>query len=311
MRSNPLGSTGVVVSELGLGTAQLGNLFVPLDDAEADAIVDQAWNSGIRYFDTAPLYGVGLAETRLGRALRGRPRGEYTLSTKVGRLLDTVDGPTDWHFDLTADGIRRSIDDSLARLGLDRLDIAYVHDPQLGGLGEAIDSAYPVLAELRGEGVLGAIGVGSGDVHALSAFVQHTDLDVVMVAGRYTLLEQPARSSLLPECRRRGVSVVNAGVFNSGLLADEAPSDAAHYEYGEVPAELLDRARHLAAIASSFGTTLPRAALRFAAGDEAIASVVVGAESARQVRRNCELFHQSLDLEPLWARLREEGLIPH
>lgn len=307
MRSNPIGSTGVTVSELGLGTAQLGDLFVPLDDDDADAIVDQAWMTGIRYFDTAPLYGVGLAETRLGRALRGRPRGEYSVSTKVGRLLDTADGPT-WHWDLTPDGIRRSVDESLARLGLDRLDIAYIHDPQLGGLAEAIDSAYPVLAQLRSEGVLGAIGVGSGDVDALTAFVRRTDLDVVMVAGRYTLLEQPARSHLLPECRRRGVSVVNVGVFNSGVLAEEAPSDASHYEYGDVPTELLDRARHLAAIASSFGTSLPQAALKYATRHAAIVSVVVGAESAQQLRRNSELFSQAVDLEPLWARLREEGL---
>jgi D-threo-aldose 1-dehydrogenase len=295
---------------MGLGTAQLGDLYEALDQDRATSIVDAAWNAGIRYFDTAPHYGLGLAEKRLGVALAPYRRHDYVVSSKVGRIVAPgSDGTPRRRWDFSASGIRRSIDDSLTRLGLDRIDIALIHDPQ-GHLFEALNYAYPALAKLRADGVVGAIGVGSGDLGALGAFARETDIDAAMIAGRYTLLEQPALEEVIPACIEAGISVLNAGVFNSGLLGATNPSADSKYEYAAVPPELLERARRLADVARNGGSTLPQAALRFAGRDPVVSSVVVGADGPEQLRQNVAMFEDPRSMDDLWASLEQAHLIP-
>jgi D-threo-aldose 1-dehydrogenase len=306
---------------LGLGCAQLGTLYREMDSEQARAIVDAAWDAGVRYFDTAPHYGLGLSERRLGEALRERPRDQYTISTKVGRLLvgdPSYAGGMDTEgfvvpathkrvWDFSRDGIRRSLEASLARLGLDRVDVALLHDPEHHP-EVALRTGFPALAELRDEGMVGTIGAGSKDAAILARLVTECTPDVVMVAGRFTLLEQPAREALLPACAAAGVGVFNVGVFNSGLLAVDDPGDDLPYEYGAAPAALVAKARAIAGVCERHGTTLPAAALAFAAGDPAVTAVVVGADSPEQVRRNAAL---AIAPPPgsLWPALREAGLL--
>ncbi|PZG01012.1 aldo/keto reductase [Micromonospora endophytica] len=317
-----LGRSTVAVSRLGLGCAQLGNLYQVIDDAEADATVAAAWDCGIRYFDTAPHYGLGLSERRLGAALRNRPRDAYTISTKVGRLLvpdpagagrrdpEGFQVPADHRrvWDFSADGVRRSLEASLTRLGLDRIDLVLVHDPE-GHQSAALTQAYPALHELRAQGTIGAIGVGSKDWPVLHRFVTETDIDAVMLAGRHTLLAQPALATLLPECQRRGVSVLNVGVFNSGLLAEARPHTGLHYDYAQVPPPVWDRVQAIVAVCDRHGTTLPAAALAYAAAHPAVAAVVVGADHPDQVRRNAALLAAPPPPATFWSDLVSAGLL--
>ena len=324
MNAGTLGRTPVAVTALGLGTASLGNLYREMSDGDAVSTVDAAWEAGVRYFDTAPHYGLGLAERRLGAALGSRPRDGYTLSTKVGRVL--VDDPEGagrrdpdgfvvpatlrrvWDF--SGDGVRRCLDDSMARMGLDRVDIVLIHDPEESGdPRSALDHAYPALDELRAQGVVGAIGIGSKQRQILTRFVTETDIDTVMLAGRYTLLEQPALDDLLPACERRGVPVLNAGVFNSGLLAVDRPDATCPYEYGTVPAALLERAQRIATVCQRYGVSLPQAALAFAAAHPAVAGVVVGAAKPSELTRNVELLARPLPPADLWRELVAEELL--
>lgn len=314
-----LGGSGVRVGGLSFGAAGIGNLFSEVADEQAYEAVDAAWASGIRYFDTAPHYGLGLSERRLGAALRDRPRAAYTVSTKVGRLLEPADTGGDdladgfavpaahrrvWDF--SADGVRRSLDASLERLGLDRVDVVYLHDPD-DHAEQAFREGYPALEELRSQGVLGAIGAGMNQTEMLTRFVRETDVDVVLCAGRYTLLDHRALTGLLPAAQARGVSVVIGGAFNSGLLADPGPG--ATYNYSVVPRELLARALRLKEIAERHGTTLRAAALALPAAHPAVASVLVGARSADEVH---DCVRQSVTPVPLdfWQELRTEGLLP-
>jgi D-threo-aldose 1-dehydrogenase len=320
-----LGRSEVAVTALGFGAASIGNLYRAVSDEQAAATVAAAWDAGIRYFDTAPHYGVGLAERRLGEALAGHPRDEWVLSTKVGRLL--VADPDGAHrsdldngfdvpasnrrvWDLSGEGVRRSIAESLERLGCDRVDVALIHDPEESDdPPAALTDAYPTLHELRAQGVIGAIGLGSKQTAILRRFVEETEIDVVMLAGRYTLLEQPALDDLLPSCHARGVSVLNVGVFNSGLLATDWPAPDARYEYGEASGELLGRARRIAAACRRYGCSLPQVALAFAAAHPSVAGVVVGAGKPEHIRRNAELFAAPLPPASLWAELVAEGLL--
>jgi D-threo-aldose 1-dehydrogenase len=310
----------VALSRLSLGCAPIGNLYRPTSDADARGAVEAAWDAGVRYFDTAPHYGLGLSERRLGAALRDRPRDAFTVSTKVGRRLEPVtDGerPDDEGYavapthrrvwDFTRDGVLRSLESSLERLGLDRVDVLFAHDPD-DHYREVLDGAYPALEELRAQGVVRSIGAGMNQAGVLADFVRHTDMDLLMLAGRYTLLEQGALDDLLPLCERRGVRVVAAGVFNSGLLARDVPPDDAHYDYAAAPGELVARARRLAAVCGRHGVTLPAAALAFPLAHPAVASVCVGARSAAQVGRNAALFAARIPAG-LWAELRAEGLL--
>lgn len=303
MQIKRVGATGVSVTELGLGTAQLGDLYRPSSVKVAREIVDAAWEGGIRYFDTAPFYGLGLAERRLGRALQDYGRQEFVLSSKVGRVLtDNSDAPG-FRWDYSARGVRESLHQSLDRLQTTHVDIALIHDPQ-GRLDWAIGEALPTLEEMKEEGLVRAIGIGSGAIEAHIPFAESARVDVLMVAGRYTLLEQPAAARLLPLCEANGISVLNAGIFNSGLLASEVPGPEGRYEYEAASPESLARAQELAAMARRFNTTLPQAAMAFAASPPSIASIVVGAESADQVMRNVDLFRNRAAAAPMLEHLQ-------
>ncbi|MET8944839.1 aldo/keto reductase [Streptomyces sp. NPDC004542] len=319
MRTTVLGGSGVRVTELAFGAAALGNLYTPLDDRAAADTVAAAWDAGIRTFDTAPHYGLGLSERRLGAALRGRPRDAYTVSTKVGRLLipggtggdDLANGfavAATHHrvWDFSADGVLRSLEASLERLGLDRVDVALLHDPD-DHLDQALAEAYPALERLRAEGVVGAIGAGMNQTRALTRIIRDTDVDTVLLAGRYTLLEHGALDELLPEAAARGRSVIIGGVLNSGLLAHPGPG--ARYDYAPAPRPLLDRALRLKAVCERHGVPLRAAALRFPFGHEAVASVLTGARSAEEVRDTVDMLRLPVP-DALWTDLRASGLLP-
>ncbi|TNH29504.1 aldo/keto reductase [Micromonospora orduensis] len=309
------------LTALGFGAAQGGNLYRATSDEDFAAAVDTAWNGGIRYFDTAPHYGLGLSERRLGEALRSRPRDEYVVSTKVGRLL--VPSPETAHlrdpegfavpadhrrvWDFSRDGVRRSLEASLRRTGLDRIDIVYLHDPD-EHWEQAAHEAVPALVRLREQGVIGAIGAGMNQSAMLARFVAETDVDVVMCAGRFTLLEQGALVDLLPVARARRVGVVIAGVYNSGLLARDTPPSDAVYNYQQAPAEVIEQARRTARVCQSYGVTLPEAALAFVRRHPAVVSTVVGMRDEAQVT---ETLRRSAAEVPdqLWTVLYEEGLL--
>lgn len=315
----PLGRGAVSVTALSLGTAPLGNLLAAVTDEQAAAVVDAAFDVGIGYFDTAPHYGVGLSEERLGRGFAGRDRGSFTVSTKVGRVLrplrdgEPVDAqgfvgapPRAREWDFSAAGIRASIEGSLGRLGLDHVEIALLHDPDEHER-DVYEAGYGALAELRTEGVVGAIGAGMNQSAMLTRFVRDFDLDVVLCAGRYTLLDQSALADLLPECERRGTSVVIGGVYNSGLLAN--PKPGATYDYAPASADLVGRAQALAQVCERHGVPLKAAAVQFPLRQPAVASVLVGCRSAAEVRDNAEAFRHPIP-EQLWPDLVESGLIP-
>ncbi len=315
MITRAVGGTAVRVSSLGFGGASIGNLLGAVEDADARAAVDAAWDAGVRYFDTAPHYGLGLSERRLGAALDARPRGEYTISTKVGRLL--VPNPEPTGSDLPGEGfavpdtLTRSIDfsreavhacleASVTRLGLDRVDIALVHDPE-DHLDQAVTETIPALSALRDEGVVGAVGAGMNYWQPLLRIVQETDVDVVMVAGRWSLLDRSA-APLLDACAQRDVAVVVAAPFNSGLTANPWPGEDASFDYRPVPLDLLDRARALARICRDFGATLPHAAIQFPLRHPAVVSVVAGMRTAEQSHAAARWASESLDSD-LWAAL--------
>ncbi|MGW1005686.1 aldo/keto reductase [Streptomyces sp. NPDC002520] len=314
-----LGRSGVEISPLGFGAAAIGNLYTPVSEEQAHEAVRAAWERGIRYFDTAPHYGLGLSERRLGAALREYDRATYTLSTKVGRRLEPADGTGDdlasgfavpatqrrvWDF--SADGIRRTLEASLDRLGLDRVDVVYLHDPD-DHAEQAFREGYPALEKLRSEGVVGAIGAGMNQAEMLTRFVRDTDVDTVLCAGRYTLLDLSAAAELLPEALARGVSVVIGGAFNSGLLADPAPGST--YNYTRAPRDLLERALRMKEVADRHGVTLRAAALAHCAAHPAVAGVLVGTRSAAEVHDCAEQFGIPVP-DAFWRELRATGLLP-
>ncbi|MEU9669200.1 aldo/keto reductase [Streptomyces bobili] len=320
MRTATLGGSTVRVTQLALGCAGLGNLYHPVTDEAALATVEAAWDAGIRTFDTAPHYGLGLSERRLGAALRGRPRDTYTVSTKVGRLLapnpegglgdDLAHGfaVPDTHrrvWDFSADGVLRSLEASLERLGLDRVDIVLLHDPD-DHAEQALREAYPALERLRAEGVVGAIGVGMNQSALPARFLRETDIDVVLLAGRYTLLDQDGLAEVLPEAAARGRSVIIGGVFNSGLLTDPRPG--ATYDYAPAPRPVLDRALRLLTVAERHGVPLRAAALRFPSGHPAVASVLTGARTPEEVRDTVEQLQRPIP-DTVWEELRAEELL--
>ena len=320
MHQGMIQNTSVALTGLGFGASVIGNLYRVTPVEEATAAVDAAWEAGIRYFDTAPHYGLGLSERRLGAALRGRPRDEFVVSSKVGRLLVPNEEPggvdtegfvvrddlrRQWDF--SRDGVLRSIEASLDRLGLDRVDVAYVHDPD-DHEREAQEHAIPALLELREQGVLGAVGVGMNQSAMLSRFVERSDLDVVLLAGRYNLLDHSALDDLLPVALARGTSVVAAGVFGSGILARDWPPDDATHDYGPASAEVLRRARRMATVCEEHGVTLPAAAVQFALAHDAVPCALLGMRSVAEVARNAALLDVRVPAE-LWTALRREGLL--
>jgi len=319
MQQVPLGTTGARVSRLVLGCAPLGGLFAPVPEAQARATVDAAWDLGVRAFDTAPHYGAGLSERRLGAALRDRPRADYLLSTKVGRLLVAGAGDDATGADIFAESsglgrvrgygreaVRRSLEESLGRLGLDRADVVHVHDAQ-DHLDQAVREAVPALAELREQGAIAAVSAGIDYADAAVRFVRESDVDCILIAGRYTLLDQSAADELLPLCRQRGVAVLAAAPFNSGVLAD--PRAGATYWYRSAPPDTLARARRIAAVCERHGQPIARVALAFALRHPAVTAVVVGARSPQEVSTAVA----ALAVPPpddLWAELADETLVP-
>ncbi|WP_369053101.1 aldo/keto reductase [Kineococcus terrestris] len=318
-----LGSTGVRVTALGFGGAPLGNHLAEVADDDARAALDAAWDAGVRLFDTAPHYGVGLSERRVGQALRGRPRGEFTLSTKVGRLVvpaDSERGRTgdadhgfvvpDTHrlaFDFSAAGVRRSLEESLERLGVDAVDVLLVHDPD-AHLDEARAGALPEVVRMREEGLVRAVGAGMNDAVPLTGFVEEFDLDVVLVAGCWNLLDRSALDHLFPAAARTGTSVLLGGVFASGVLATDRPAPGATYRYAPAGADLLARVHGLADVAERHGLTLPALAVRFALAAPAVASVLLGVRTAEEVRRNASLLGEPVP-DAVWEDLLRAGLL--
>jgi len=314
MKTRTLGHTGIAVSEFGFGGASLGNLYRAVDDSTAARAVAAAFEAGVRYYDTAPHYGLGLSEDRLGKALAGRRRDGFVLSTKVGRLLSPNPYPTGSdladgfavaddlrrRFDFSADGVRRSLESSLRRLGLDRVDIVYVHDPD-DHLDQAVNEAIPALVSWREQGIVGAIGVGMNDWRGPLRVVRETPVDVVMLAGRWTLLDRSGRP-LLDECAARGVSVVAAAPYNSGLLARPRPAPDATFNYTLAEAPMLQAATRLADTCERYGVPLPAAALQFPLRHPAVAAVVAGTRDAGQVHEAVERLTTAVP-EQLWQEL--------
>lgn len=307
----------------GLGCAPIGNLFRARSDDEAAAVLDAAWKVGVRHFDTAPHYGLGLSEERLGRFLATKPRHEFIVSTKVGRLIRANpdwDGSADDDqgfavparqrriLDYSADGVRISLEESLGRLGLDRVDIVYVHDPEVSGNPHAIQEGMDALANLRADGLVDAIGTGSLGVDALLTTVRTGLADLIMVAGRFTLLDQSVIPQVLDACTEFGTRIVAAAVFNSGLLAT-SPSKDATYNYAPAPADVLARARAIEEICTRHGVELAAAAVQYAALDARVASVIVGADSPDQVEQNLRRFTAEIPAG-LWDELAERNLVP-
>ncbi|MBL8700867.1 MAG: aldo/keto reductase [Alphaproteobacteria bacterium] len=322
----PIGRGGLAVSALGLGCGPFGNLLAEVPDGALRETVAAARGAGVRYVDTAPFYGHGLSEHRLGECLRGVPRDSYVLSTKIGRLLKpdaaarttgpfASTSPFDIVYDYSRDGALRSLEDSLQRLGLARIDIAYIHDvnPKWAGdaleerYRQAMEGAYRALERLRGEGVIGAIGVGVNDVEILQRFARDGDFDVFMLAGRYTLLDTTALPALLPHCVARGIAVTLAAPLASGILATGAVPGAKFW-YADAPPEILDRVRRIEAVCLRHRTPLRAVSLQFPLAHPALVSVVVGMRSAQEVAENAEALRVAVPAD-LWRELRAEGLI--
>lgn len=316
----------IAFTGLGLGTAPLGNIYRPVAEDDADAALAAAWECGIRYFDTAPYYGRGLAETRLNRFLRGRPRDDYVLSTKAGRVLKRIPpeqmvGQRHYFatpareviYDYSRDGILRSVEHSLERLGLDRIDILLIHDidaithgsaeVSAGHIRSLCDSGVKAFEELRAAGIVRAFGTGLNVTETTEVLVAALDLDFILLAGRYTLLEQGPLEKLFPLCQRRGTHVLAAGVFNSGLLAGGAT-----YNYCTAPQELIARAARIGDICQSHGVSLQDAAIQFPSRHPAVVATLFGAVSAREIRCNVSGARKHIPSE-LWADLKAEGLL--
>ncbi|MBK8158673.1 MAG: aldo/keto reductase [Rhodospirillaceae bacterium] len=317
-------------TELGFGTAPLGNLFRALPEEEAQATAQAAWDAGIRYIDTAPLYGLGLSETRLNHFLRGKPRDSYVLSSKVGRLLQACppsertgigkffDTPSRREiYDYTHDGIMRSLEASLERLGLDRIDILFVHDIDIFNHGSAaardakvaelMKSGYGALIKLRDQGVIKAFGAGVNEWEVCETLARQGDFDLFLLAGRYTLLEQEALGSFLPLCEQRKIGIVIGGAYNSGILATGA-RPGAFYNYDPAPQHILDRVAGIEKIVTSHGVKLVEAALRFPLVHPAVVSVVPGASRPQEVALNMHTLAADIP-SALWAELKAKGFI--
>jgi len=315
---------------LGFGSAPLGNFPDPLTEESCDRTVGRAWDKGLRYYDTAPLYGLGLSENRVGRILGRHARDTYLLSTKVGRLLEPLaPGETfdtgiyqgvpklKYVYDYSYDGVMRSLEFSLERLGLDQVDVVFGHDIDVTthGSKDAADArfkefmagGYRALDELRGSGTIKAVGAGINEWEAGERLARAGDFDIFLLAGRYTLLEQEALTSFLPLCEEMKIAVVIGGPFNSGILATGVKADA-HYNYGSAPDDVKDRVRRIQQICKRFKVRLPEAALRFPLGHPAVVSVIAGAQRASEVRRNAAMMSAKLPAA-LWRALKAEKLI--
>jgi D-threo-aldose 1-dehydrogenase len=322
-----VGRTGIAVSRLALGTGFLGGLGETVAAARFAETVAAAWAAGVTYFDTAPIYGLGVSEERLGSALADRPRAQYVVSSKIGRLLRapgtagkaaeldrSYEGawrgvpPRDLVVDFSHDGALRSVEESLTRLGLSRLDIVYIHDTfEEHQYVAAMGGAYPALSRLRDEGIVGALGVGIGRIDMLERYARDGDFDCFLVAGRYTLLDHAPAANLVATCRRKSISITAGGVFNSGILADPW-RERASFDYRPAEAAIVERARRLDGICAAHGVPLKAAALQFPLAEPAVASVVMGASRPQEVEDNVALASLAIPAA-LWRDLATAGLI--
>jgi D-threo-aldose 1-dehydrogenase len=312
----------------GFGASGLGNLYKAIPDAESRATLDAAWDEGVRYYDTAPFYGFGLAERRMGDGLRERPRGDYALSTKVGRLLRPIAEASERNgfvspmpfepvFDYGYDAIMRSFEHSLQRLGLSRIDILYMHDIGAYAHGAAhaelfpiaMDGGYRALDELRASGQVGAIGLGVNEIAVCEASFAHADFDLFMLAGRYSLLDQAPLDGFFEACLRRGTGIVAAGVFNSGILATGTRgAGTPYYDYQPATPDILERTRRIEAVCDRHGIPLPAAALQFAGAHPAVVTSVIGTSSPGRIHDTARLAALAIPAA-FWDELRAEGLI--
>ncbi|MCX7646515.1 MAG: aldo/keto reductase [Rhodobacteraceae bacterium] len=325
-----LGNGGLTFTELGFGTAPLGNLYRAISDAEARAVLDRAWAAGVRFYDTAPLYGFGLAETRLNPFLRGKDRNSYVLSTKVGRLLRATtperrDGIGKWFdvpsrqevYDYGYDGVMRSLEFSLERLGVDRVDILFAHDLDVFNHGsqaalqarlqEFMAGGYKALLKLRDEGVIRAFGAGVNEWQPCQWLTERGDFDIFLLAGRYTLLEQEALESFLPLAEARGIGIVIGGPYNSGILAT-GPRPGAFYNYNPAPPEILAKVARIEAVCARHATRLIDAAFQFPLRHPAVVSVIPGGQGVAEMESNLAAARTPVP-EALWAELKAEGLM--
>ena len=325
------GNGGLTFTELGFGTAPLGNLYRAVSDNEAEAVLERAWEAGVRYFDTAPLYGLGLSETRLNRFLRGKPRDEYVLSTKIGRLL-RVTGPGEERdtigkffdvpsrkeiYDFTYDGTMRSVEFSLERLGVDRIDVLFAHDLDLfnhktpealaARIDEFMAGGYRALVKMRDEGVIKGFGAGVNEWQPCRTMTERGDFDIFLLAGRYTLLEHAALTEWLPMAVERGIGIVMGGAYNSGILATGLRPGAMWF-YDPAPAEVLARAGRLQAICEAHGVRLVDAAFQFALRHPAVVSVIPGGQGVDEMASNLAAS-QAVIPDALWAELKAQGLL--
>ena len=325
--SKPLGRTGLSCTATGFGTSPIGNLFRAVSDEEAVGMIDCAWDAGIRIFDTSPAYGNGLSELRCGHALRKRPRDDYLLCTKVGRLLKPTREPFDAGrcvdvpplelvLDYGYDAAIRSIEDSLQRMGTSHVDIALIHDVDTPNFGPemqkvhfrtAMDGAYRALMDLKSQGVITAVGLGVNEWQVCYDALAEADLDCFLLAGRYTLLEQEPLEQFLPLCEQRGVSLLVGGAFNGGILAT-GPGPEAKYNYKPAPPEIQDRATQLSDICARHGVPLAAAALQFPLGHPAVASVLLGTRTVAQLHENLRLMETEIPAA-LWQELKNPGLL--
>lgn len=325
-----LGNGGIKFTELGFGSAPLGNLYRAISDEDAHSVLEAAWETGCRFFDTAPLYGLGLSETRVGNFLRGKNRDDYVISTKVGRLMKVCppdqrtgigkffDTPNRQEvYDYSYDGVMRSFEASFERTGLDRFDILFVHDVDIftHGSKEASDArieefmkgGYYALLSLRDQGVIKAFGGGINEWQVCETLARRGDFDLFLLAGRYTLLEQEALTSFLPLCDQRGIGIVLGGPYNSGILA-RGPSDDAQYNYSNAPKEVIDRVRRINAACERHGVKMIEAALNFPLRHPAVVSVIPGGQSVTEVKSNRDILGKEIPAG-LWADLKSEGLM--
>jgi D-threo-aldose 1-dehydrogenase len=324
--------SGALISftELGFGAAPLGNLYRATSDKDAQATLEAAWKAGVRYYDTAPLYGLGLSETRLNQFLRGKKRGDYVLSSKVGRLLEVC--PTDKRtgigkffntpnrrevFDYSYDGVMRSLEFSLERLGVDSIDVVFAHDCDVFTHGSVekrdayvkafMEGGYKALVKLRDQKVIKAFGAGVNEWQVCETLVKAGDFDLFLLAGRYTLLEQEALNSFLPLCETRGIGIVLGGPYNSGILAT-GPKKGAFYNYDPAPKHILKRVGLIEAICKNHRVKLPEAALRFPLLHPSVVSVIPGAVSPKEVALNVKTLSAKIP-KALWKDLKSAGLM--
>ncbi len=325
-----LGNGGLTFTELGFGSAPMANLYRAISDDDAQAILDRAWAAGVRYFDTAPQYGLGLAETRLNRFLRGKPRDAYVLSSKIGRLLrpcpaDQRDGIGKWFdvpnrtgiYDYSYDGVMRSLAFSLERLGVDRIDLVYAHDLDLFTHGSAavmmdkisefMASGYRALLELRDQGVIRAFGAGVNEVEPCTYLADRGDFDIFLLAGRYTLLEQTALDGFLPLAQERGIGVVIGGPYNSGILATGA-KPGAFFNYDPAPQDILDKVAAIETICAAHAVRLVDAAFQFALRHPVVVSVIPGGQGVTEMMSNVAAAAAVVP-EGLWIELKAKGLM--